>query len=134
MLDGIAAGDGHVFGMTFGTFVLDMFVIFLLVTWFWLLIRVFSDLFRRDDATGLGRVMWVIFLVLIPYIGIFAYLLTQGWGMTAREQEQSALARVSLRAGPAFSVADEIAKLDALRAKGSLTEAEHLKLRGRLLG
>jgi len=133
MLDGFAAPGGHVFGMSFGTFLLDMFVIFLLVTWFWLLIRVVSDLFRRNDISGLGKVLWVIFLVLLPYVGIFAYLLTQGWGMTEREQ-QSELARSSQRGMAGLSIADEITKLDGLKATGSLSDAEHRKLRGRLIG
>jgi len=134
MIDALPIGGGHVFGMSFGTFLLDMFVIFLLIIWFWLLIRVVSDLFRRDDTSGLGRVLWVICLVLLPYLGIFAYLLTQGWGMTEREQQFSALARQSLRGAPSFSVADEIAKLDGLKASGSLSDVEHRKLRARLLG
>ena len=75
----------HIGGATFGTFFVDMLVIFIFVAWFWILIRVLMDLFRRSDVSGVMKVIWVIFLVVLPYIGIFAYLLTQGWGMSERD-------------------------------------------------
>ena len=65
-------------GFTFRNFLVDAFAIFMFVVWFWLLIIVFSDLFRRRDLSGLAKVLWVILLIVLPYIGIFAYLLTQG--------------------------------------------------------
>ena len=80
---------GHLFGMSFGTFLLDMLFIFFFVIWFWILIRVMMDLFRREDISGGAKVLWVIFLVVLPYIGIFAYLLTQGWSMGERDVEQA---------------------------------------------
>jgi hypothetical protein len=54
------------------------------VVWFWLLITVGSDLFRRHDISGWGKALWVIFLILFPYIGILGYMITQGRGMTER--------------------------------------------------
>ena len=83
--------------MTFGTFLLDALFIFFFVVWFWILIRVLMDLFRRKDISGVAKVLWVIFLVVLPYIGIFAYLLTQGWSMGERDVEQ---ARGRARAAP----------------------------------
>jgi uncharacterized membrane protein len=126
-------GGGHLFGMTFGTFLLDMMFIFFFVIWFWILIRVLMDLFQRKDISGVAKVLWVIFLVVLPYIGIFAYLLTQGWGMGERDVEQAEAARDQLRSVVGFSVADEIAKLDALKASGSITDAEYQKLRAKLI-
>ena len=124
---------GHLFGMTFGTFLLDLLFIFFFVIWFWILIRVIVDLFRRKDIGGGGKVLWVIFLVVLPYIGIFAYLLTQGWSMDERDLEQAEAAREQLRSVVGFSVADELVKLDQLKAAGSLTDAEYQKLRAKLI-
>ena len=77
--------------------------------------------------------LWVIFLVVLPYIGIFAYLLTQGWSMGERDVEQAEAAREQLRSVVGFSVADELVKLDKLKADGSITEAEYKKLRAKLI-
>jgi uncharacterized membrane protein len=124
---------GHIGGMTFGTFLLDALFIFFFVVWFWILIRVLMDLFRRSDMSGVSKVLWVIFLVVLPYIGIFAYLLTQGWGMGERDVQQAEVAREQLRSVVGFSVADEITKLDQLKAAGSITDAEYQKLRAKLI-
>jgi hypothetical protein len=123
----------HLGGVTFGTFMVDVFVIFMFVLWIWLLISVFSDLFRRHDISGGAKVMWVIFLIILPYLGVFAYLLTQGGGMAERNQAQATKAREEMRNIVGFSAADEIRKLDELKAKGSITDAEYQKLRARLI-
>jgi hypothetical protein len=124
---------GHLFGMSFGTFLLDMLFIFFFVIWFWILIRVLVDLFRRKDVSGVAKVLWVIFLVVLPYIGIFAYLLTQGWGMDEREASRAEAAREELRSVVGFSVADELVKLDQLKGAGSITAEEYGKLRAKLI-
>ena len=76
-------------GFTFANFVANLFSIFLFILWLWLLMTVFGDLFRRHDVSGLGKVAWVILLIVLPYVGIFAYLLTQGGGMAERNREQA---------------------------------------------
>jgi hypothetical protein len=123
----------HLGGMTFWTFLVDVFVIFMFVLWIWLLISVFSDLFRRSDVSGGGKVLWVIFLIVLPYLGVLAYVLTQGEGMAERQQARAEKAREEIRSAVGFSVADEIRKLDELKAGGSITEAEYAKLRARLV-
>ena len=130
-MDGEAAV--HLGGVTFGTFLIDVFVIFMFVLWIWLLISVFSDLFRRHDISGGGKVVWVIFLIILPYLGVLAYLLSQGGGMAERNQAQATTAREEIRNFVGFSVADEIRKLDELKATGSITDAEYQKLRARLI-
>ena len=130
-MDGEAAV--HMGSMTFWTFLVDVFVIFMFVLWIWLLISVFSDLFRRHDISGGGKVIWVIFLIVLPYLGVLAYLLTQGAGMAERNQAQAQKAREEIRHAIGFSAADEIEKLDALKAKGSITDAEYQKLRAKLI-
>jgi hypothetical protein len=123
----------HIGGVQFGTFLVDVFVIFMFVVWISLLISVFSDLFRRHDISGGAKVIWVIFLIILPYLGVFAYLLTQGGGMAERNQAQATKAREEMRNIVGFSAADEIRKLDELKAKGSITDAEYQKLRTRLI-
>ena len=120
-------------GFTFANFVTDLFSIFLFILWFWLLITVFSDLFRRSDVSGFSKVLWVILLILLPYIGVFAYLLTQGGGMAERNQNRAKQMQDELRRVVGFSVADEIEKLDRLKAAGTISEEEHKRLRAKMV-
>ena len=120
-------------GFTFRKFITDAFAIFMFVLWFWLFISVASDLFRRHDISGWAKVLWVIALVLFSYIGIFAYILTQGRGMAERNQARAREARDELRQVVGFSAADEIEKLDRLKSAGSISEQEYARLRARLV-
>jgi hypothetical protein len=129
----VVATGAHLGGLTFGTFLLDALFIFFFVVWFWILIRVLMDLFRRRDLSAVTRILWVIFLVLMPYLGIFAYLLTQGSGMTERDAGQAEAARAQLRDVVGFSVADELTKLESLKAAGTINEDEYRKLRAKLV-
>ncbi len=121
-------------GFTFRNFVADAFAIFMFVLWFWLFVSVASDLFRRHDISGWAKVIWVIALILFSYIGIFAYILTQGRGMAERNQDRALQARDELRQVVGFSPADEIEKLDRLKAAGSITDQEYARLRARAVG
>jgi hypothetical protein len=123
----------HLGNLGLGTFLFDLLIIFLFILWIWLLITVFGDLFRRTDISGLGKVIWVIFLILLPYVTVLAYLLTQSGGMAERQIAQTQAARDELRRVVGFSAADEIKKLDELKARGSITEAEYSKLRAKLI-
>lgn len=120
-------------GYTFANFVANVFSIFLFILWLWLLMTVFGDLFRRHDVSGLGKVAWVILLIVLPYVGIFAYLLTQGRGMAERSREQAQRAHDQLRLAGGFSIADEIEKLDRLKSSKSISEEEYARLRARLV-
>ena len=120
-------------GFTFTNFTTDLLAIFLFILWFWLLITVASDLFRRSDVSGFVKILWVVLLIVLPYIGIFAYLLTQGRGMGRRNEEQAQRARDDLRQIVGFSVSDELTKLDKLKSAGSITEQEYSRLRARLV-
>jgi len=120
-------------GFTFRNFVADAFAIFMFVLWFWLFVSVASDLFRRHDMSGWAKVLWVIVLILFSYIGIFAYLLTQGQGMAERNRAREERARDDLRQIVGFSAADEIEKLDRLRSAGKISEQEYARLRARVI-
>ncbi len=120
-------------GFSFTNFLVNTLVIFLFVVWFWLLITVFSDLFRRQDISGWGKALWVIFLILLPYLTVFAYLISQGRGMEARGVERATQARDEVRRYVGFSVADELEKLDGLKSSGRITEQEYANLRLKLV-
>lgn len=120
-------------GYTYSNFLANVFTIFLFVMWFWLLIGIFGDLFRRDDISGFSKVIWAIFVLVMPLIGILAYLLTQGSGMARRDEAHMDRARESLRKVVGFSVADEIEKLERLKSAGTITPAEYSKLRAKLV-
>jgi hypothetical protein len=115
------------------TFAINVLVIFVFVMWFWLLITIIGDLFRRSDVGGFGKVMWIILLVLLPFLGVFLYLLTQSSGMAGRAQAQMAQARDELRTVVGFSAADEIEKLAKLKAAGTISDAEYQALRAKLI-
>jgi hypothetical protein len=119
--------------MTLGEFLRDVLIIFMLVLWFWLLITVMSDLFRRHDIGGFSKVIWVILLIVLPYFGIFIYLLTQGSGMGERSVAQAAKVRDDLRNVIGFSAADELKKIDDLKADGKISDAEYKSMRARII-
>jgi hypothetical protein len=120
-------------GFTYRNFLMDVLAIFIFIVWFWLLITVFADLFRRHDISGWIKAIWVIGLIVFPYIAILGYLIFQGRGMAQRNVQQAQQARDELRRVVGFSVADEIQKLDALKKAGSISEAEFASLRARLV-
>ena len=120
-------------GFSFTNFLTDALAIFLFVVWFWLLIVVCSDLFRRHDISGWGKALWVIALILFSYLALLAYLIFQGRGMAQRNVEHAQHARDELRRVVGFSVADEIGKLDALKQSGSITSDEYARLRAKLV-
>jgi hypothetical protein len=120
-------------GFTFTNFLVDALAIFMLFVWLYLLITIFSDLFSRHDISAFGKVIWVIVLIALPYIGVFAYILTQSWGMAERRAAHIAHAQEELRRVVGYSPADEIAKLEKLKSAGSITSQEFDRLRARLV-
>jgi Phospholipase_D-nuclease N-terminal len=120
-------------GFTFTNFVADLFAVFIFILWFLLLIAVSTDLFRRHDVSGGGKVLWVILLIVLPYIGIFAYLITQSRGMAERNEARAKQARDDWRQIAGFSAADELEKLDRLKSAGSISEQEYTRLRARIV-
>ena len=120
-------------GFTYRNFLMDMISVFAFVVWFWLLIVIYGDLFRRHDISGWVKALWVLGLILTSYFGIFAYLITQGRGMAERNSQQAQQARDELRRVVGFSAADEITKLDQLKKSGSITNDEYGRLRAKLV-
>jgi len=108
--------------------------------WIWILIAVFGDIFRSDDLGGFGKTLWIIFVIVVPYLGVFIYLIARGKGMQERSiaaaLAQDAATRRYIQSvagsGPA-SAADEIARLSDLRDKGTITEKEFQQLKAKAL-
>jgi hypothetical protein len=120
-------------GFTFRNFIVDLFAVFVFVLWLWLLFTVISDLFRRHDISGWGKAIWLIALVVLPYISVLAYLITQSRGMAERTNQKVQQARDDLRRVVGFSAADEIEKLDRLKKAGTITDQEFSQLRAKLV-
>ena len=120
-------------GFSFRNFLVDAFAIFIFVVWFWLLITVYMDLFRRHDISGWSKAIWVIGILVFLYLGVFAYLITQSRGMAERNSQQVQQAREELRKVVGYSAADEIEKLDRLKKAGTITDAEFSRLRAKLI-
>lgn len=120
-------------GFTYRNFLMDALSIFVLIVWFWLLITVASDLFRRHDISGWGKAAWVIGFIVFPFIAVLGYLIFQGRGMAQRNVERAEQGREELRRFVGFSAADEIGKLDRLKQAGSISDDEFRRLRARLV-
>ena len=115
-----------------------MFVLFMWIIWFWLLISVFSDLFRDRETSGGMKAVWAIFVIIAPYLGVFIYLLVRGGGMAERSmaQQQAAQAQfdsyVRQTAGSGGSAA-EIAHAKELLDSGAITQEEYEALKAKAL-
>jgi len=118
-------------GFTYTNFLADVFSVFIFVLWFWLLITAFGDLFRRRDVSGWGKALWVIGLIVFPYLGVFIYLISQSRGMAEQHNQRVEQARSELRQMVGFSVADEIEKLERLKNSGAISNEEYAHLRAR---
>jgi hypothetical protein len=129
MVIGAEWGTGQVFW--------SMLWFFLWVIWFWLLIVVFGDLFRSRDLSGWGKVLWAIFVILLPFLGVFVYLIARGHRMGERAAEdarqQEAAFRQYVQDVGGGSPADELAKLADLHTRGVIDDAEYERLKAKAL-
>ena len=112
-------------------FFLTMLYFFLFVIWIWLLITVFIDIFRSHDMGGWAKALWVIFIIILPFLGVFVYLIARGGKMHERAaqdaaQQQKAFDQYVRQAAgtPGDTSADQLAKLADLKSQGVLTDAE----------
>ena len=114
-----------------------MAVFFAWIIWFWLLITVFSDLFRRHDAGGFEKVLWMIFVIIAPYLGVFIYLIVNHDGMTERAVKDQRAAQQQLddhiRSVAPASSTEEIAKAKQLLDSGAINQAEYESLKAKAL-
>ena len=116
-----------------------MLVFFLWIAWFMLLFRVIADIFRSHDLGGWGKALWLIFVILVPFLGVLVYVIARGHTMTDRDiaraqaQEDAFRSYVHETARSSGGTADELSKLAELRAQGVITEAEFEQQKAKLL-
>ena len=126
--------------MQFVDFIWSIFVIFLLVAWIWVIIGVISDVFRSSDLGGLAKGLWVLFIIVVQWLGVLAYLIIRGKGMQERGEQAMLDAKEAQRhyiqsiAGTSTSIAEELSKLAELKDNGVITETEFLAQKAKLLG
>jgi ABC-type multidrug transport system fused ATPase/permease subunit len=111
---------------------------FLWIVWIWLVITLFTDIFRSDDLSGWAKAVWVIFLVFLPYLGALIYLIARGKSMQERSQREMAEREKMTRAyiqdvAGQGSTTDELARLAQLRDSGALTDAEFQAQKAKIL-
>ncbi len=116
-----------------------MAILFLWILWFWLLFSVFADIFRRHDLSGVGKTAWILFTILLPFLGVFVYLITQNVGMTERNLQRSRAERdrfdeyVRQTTGSAGGAAAEIDGAKRLLDSGAITQGEFEALKQKAL-
>jgi hypothetical protein len=116
-----------------------MLIIFAWVIWFWLLITIFADLFRRHDTSGFVKVLWIIFVIILPFLGVFIYLIANHDGMTERNLQQQKASKeqfdqyVQSVAGGG-GAASEIEKAKGLLDSGAISQAEFDSIKQKALG
>jgi hypothetical protein len=115
-----------------------MLVFFAWVIWFWLLITVFGDVFRRRDISGWGKAAWIIFVIVLPYLGVLVYLIAQHDGMAERNVKQVQQSKEQMddyvrSVSAASDPAEQIAKGKKLLDEGAITPAEFDALKQKAL-
>ena len=106
--------------------------------WIWLLIVVFADIFRSRDLSGWGKALWSIFVIVLPYLGVFVYLIARGHTMQEHAAQESQAQDAAFRqhvqeAAGSSSPSDELSKLAALKAEGVIDDAEFERLKAKAL-
>ena len=115
-----------------------MLIFFAFFIWIWILVTVFADLFRRKDISGWGKTGWIIFVIVLPYLGVFVYLIAQHKGMTERtiSQQQAAQAQMDQYVKSVASTSDptaQIANAKALLDQGTISQAEFDQIKQKAL-
>jgi hypothetical protein len=117
-----------------------MAIFFVWILWFWLLFTVFADIFRRHDLSGWGKTGWIVFAILLPFLGVFVYLITQNVGMTERSLQRSRAARDRFdddirrtAGGSGGGAAAEIDRAKQLLDSGAITQTEFEALKQKAL-
>jgi hypothetical protein len=121
-------------------FFLTMLYFFLFVIWIWLLIMVFMDIFRSHDMGGGAKALWVVFVIILPFLGVFVYLIARGGTMRERaahdaaQQQQEFDQYVRQTTGTSgATTADQLAKLADLKSQGVLSEEEFQAQKAKIL-
>ena len=123
-----------------GSFVLALFEFFLFFAWFMCLFWIFGDIFRSKDMGGGAKTFWVLFVILVPWLGILVYLIARGRGMQERQLEQVKDMQLaqneyikSVAASSSTNAADQIASAKGLLDSGAITQAEFDQLKAKAI-
>ena len=121
-------GSGQVFW--------SMLWFFMFFIWIWLLIAVFSDIFRSHDMGGFAKFLGVMFVIFLPYLGVFVYLIARGHKMSEHAMEQAQAQQQYIRqvAGTSGSTAEELGRLADLKSQGVIDDAEFERLKAKAIG
>jgi hypothetical protein len=116
----------------------SMLWFFLFILWIWLLVVIFSDIFRSHDLGGWAKALWVIFIIVLPFLGVLVYLIARGGKMQERAgreavQQQEAFDKYVRETAQSGSSADELVRLADLRDRGVITDAEFQTQKANLL-
>jgi len=117
----------------------SMLVFFAFIIWFWILITVFADIFRRRDTSGGSKVLWCIFVIALPYLGVFIYLIANHEGMAERNIKQAQAQQAQMDeyvksvAGSGGGAAAEIEKAKGLLDSGAISQAEFDSIKAKAL-
>ena len=114
-----------------------MLIFFFWVIWIWILVTVLIDLFRRHDISGWGKAAWALFMIVLPYLGVFVYLISQGKGMAERRADEMRAGQAAfddrVREVAASDPSEQIAKAKALLDSGAIDQAEFDQLKRKAL-
>jgi ABC-type multidrug transport system fused ATPase/permease subunit len=117
-----------------------MLEFFFFVLWIWLLIYIFMDIFRSHDMGGFAKAIWVLFVIVLPFLGVLVYLIARGGSMHERAEKAAQAQQKAFddyvkktAGGSGGNSADELAKLADLKAKGVLTDAEFEAQKAKIL-
>src|SRR3954469_13452172 len=107
-----------------------MLVFFVWIAWFMLLFRIIGDIFRRRDIGGGAKTLWMVFVILLPFLGVFVYLISQNDGMSQRQMEQVEAQHARMdnyvrSVAPGAGAAGEIEKAKALLDNGAINQSEY---------
>lgn len=125
--------------LSFAQLVWSMMSITLMIVWLFLVFGVFRDILRSRDMSGVVKVLWVVFVVLLPYLGVLAYILVRGGAMarngaqTASEQDEAMRGYIRDAAG-GTGIASEVERLVALREQGAIDDREFVALKAKVVG
>ena len=115
-----------------------MLIFFAFLIWLWILITIFSDLFRRHDTSGFAKVLWIIGIIIFPYLGAFIYLIVEHKGMTERSIQAQSEAKQEFdkyvqQAASTSDPTEQIAKAKTMLDSGTITQAEFDQIKQKAL-
>ena len=117
-----------------------MLMFFLFIAWIWVMVSVIADIFRSDDLNGWAKGLWVLFVIILPWLGVLVYLIARGDGMAQRSaadaaaMDQAQRAYIQDAAAGGSSSADQLAKLASLKDSGAITADEYATAKAKVVG